>query len=625
MLCARLIAGRVWFGLEQEIAAVKDLFEVGNHVYPSCAALDWLVQEFPRLAFEPDIPRVIEVARLVFRLVQRRDAYPDIRDQVVRLERFSSALEGANETWVRHIVAVTTEGVEMARRAGGACFDDDGTSRRERLRDAGTMAARGEDGRPRDMAAGGLEVRIGPGRARVRGEELRNGPRPLHGCAHPRARVPRSPGGSARVQKLLGQAGLAIEHYRKAVRTVDARVTAWNALAWNLATQGSPGEADLSEALWAARRAVAVAPRSPCWDTLAEVLGRQGDLPAAIAATRESIRLDPNRQAFRERMRADGAALGPVTPPSGATKDDKEIFDDTDFEVDNALSDGDSDDKTVQLEAASDSDLKDSDTGYEVFAIDEEAVDQNAATAMAPSAFAEDEEDEDDGFESAVSSEMTAGWSSSESAVIAERAVPVPSGSRLREPKRSLLERAGDFVPGRRETAGAEGNAKQTNLPSPITDRVLLFPDSPSDAGAGSFVRTGRLGLPRSPAYRGDELGSTVAGVGQDPGKDQERGHRHARYRSHRPRCDPDAGSGRSRGHHLLGRRDRQRDLPRVRAHAGATGAARGDGDVPRRPVPAGKAPFALEVGRETAAVVPWRPRVAEQERLRLVRERGPR
>ncbi len=43
---------------------------------------------------------------------------------------------------------------------------------------------------------------------------------------------------------------------------------------------------------------------------------------------------------------------------------------------------------------------------------------------MAPSAFAEEDEDEDDGFESAVSSEMTAGWSSSEGGVSPERAAP---------------------------------------------------------------------------------------------------------------------------------------------------------------------------------------------------------
>ena len=104
-----------------------------------------------------------------------------------------------------------------------------------------------------------------------------------------------------------------------------------------------------------------------------------------------------------------------ATPPPAVKKGEKDIFDDTDFEVDVPLSEADSDDKTVQLEAASDFDLEDSDTGSEVFAIDEEAVDQNASTAMAPSAFAEDdEEDEDDGFDSAVSSEMSSAWSSSE-------------------------------------------------------------------------------------------------------------------------------------------------------------------------------------------------------------------
>ncbi len=128
-----------------------------------------------------------------------------------------------------------------------------------------------------------------------------------------------------------------------------------------------------------------------------------------------------------------------ATPPPAVKKGEKDIFDDTDFEVDVPLSDSDSDDKTVQLEAASDFDLEDSDTGSEVFAIDEEAVDQNASTAMAPSAFAEDEEDEDDGFESAVSSEMTAGWSSSEGAVSPERAVPAMVLSRDTEPEWSGL------------------------------------------------------------------------------------------------------------------------------------------------------------------------------------------
>jgi hypothetical protein len=102
-----------------------------------------------------------------------------------------------------------------------------------------------------------------------------------------------------------------------------------------------------------------------------------------------------------------------ATPPPAVKKGEKDIFDDTDFEVDVPLSEEDSDDKTVQLEAVSDFDLEESDSGSEVFAIDEEDVDQNAATAMAPSALAE-EEDEDDGFEEAVSSEMATAWSSDE-------------------------------------------------------------------------------------------------------------------------------------------------------------------------------------------------------------------
>ena len=71
-----------------------------------------------------------------------------------------------------------------------------------------------------------------------------------------------------------------------------------------------------------------------------------------------------------------------ATPLPAARKGEKDIFDDTDFEVDALASDADSDDKTMQLEAASDFELEESDTGSEVFAIDEEDVDQNAATTV---------------------------------------------------------------------------------------------------------------------------------------------------------------------------------------------------------------------------------------------------
>ncbi|WP_422926784.1 helix-turn-helix domain-containing protein [Singulisphaera sp. PoT] len=101
------------------------------------------------------------------------------------------------------------------------------------------------------------------------------------------------------------------------------------------------------------------------------------------------------------------------TPTPSTRKAEKDIFDDTDFEVDALSSDGDSsDDKTMQLEAASDFELEEADTGSEVFAIDEEDVDQNAATALGPAILEEDEdeEDDDDGFAAATSSEMASAW-----------------------------------------------------------------------------------------------------------------------------------------------------------------------------------------------------------------------
>lgn len=63
---------------------------------------------------------------------------------------------------------------------------------------------------------------------------------------------------------------------------------------------------------------------------------------------------------------------------------DKDIFEDTDFEVDAIDSDSGLDDQTVQLESPSDFDVDDDSSASEVFAIDEADVDQNAATSMAP-------------------------------------------------------------------------------------------------------------------------------------------------------------------------------------------------------------------------------------------------
>jgi hypothetical protein len=93
-----------------------------------------------------------------------------------------------------------------------------------------------------------------------------------------------------------------------------------------------------------------------------------------------------------------------ATPPPKVGKGEKDIFEDTDFEVD-ALGADESDDRTMQIEATSDFDLDESDSASEVFAIDEEDVDESAATAMGPAVLDEEDSgefgaDEDSGIAS---------------------------------------------------------------------------------------------------------------------------------------------------------------------------------------------------------------------------------
>jgi hypothetical protein len=101
--------------------------------------------------------------------------------------------------------------------------------------------------------------------------------------------------------------------------------------------------------------------------------------------------------------------LSPAATPLPSRKAEKDIFDDTDFEVDVLDSDGGSEDKTMQLEAVSDFELEESYSSSEVFAMDEEDVDHNAATALGPTFFEEEEEDEVD-FAEVASGEMDSDW-----------------------------------------------------------------------------------------------------------------------------------------------------------------------------------------------------------------------
>jgi hypothetical protein len=142
------------------------------------------------------------------------------------------------------------------------------------------------------------------------------------------------------------------------------------------------------------------APKKEKADLSATALPKKADLSATalpkkadLSATALPKKADLSATALPKKADLSATALpqkADLSKTSLPLKADKDIFEDTDFEVDALDTSGD--DRTVQLEAASDFDLEDSDSASEVFAIDEDDVDQAAATAMGPAIMEEEEE-----------------------------------------------------------------------------------------------------------------------------------------------------------------------------------------------------------------------------------------
>ena len=134
----------------------------------------------------------------------------------------------------------------------------------------------------------------------------------------------------------------------------------------------------------------------------------------------------------------NSATVMPGVVPSdpGATSmglTEKDIFEDTDFSLEVDALDSDHDDRTVQIDRSSDFDLEESDSASEVFALDEDDVDQNAATAMG-AAIAEEESGEFSADDDSGSGEMSSGWDVESDTGSSAAAVAAPSavgGARL--------------------------------------------------------------------------------------------------------------------------------------------------------------------------------------------------
>jgi tetratricopeptide (TPR) repeat protein len=464
-LAERLIHQRVWFGLEKEIAAIKARLDEGDDDdYSACEpALNRLVEAVQRIALlEPDIPRVIKVARLVFGLVRGR-SFTGLHDKIARLEQFTKALQESDQKWSggrppspKKALAWLAEQAEQA----GMTAEEAHESVYETPERWPVVAATVDPDASRLVF---WKVEVAQAEAEFKAKNYGKARNHLADVLAREQDCARAHEVLAQILQALGQTSQAIDQFRAAARTGNASPTAWNNLAWYLANGNALNDAELDEALWAAHRALALAPRSTCWDTLALVRYLKGDLPDAIAAAREAIRLDPDRSAYRERMRTLCDALPSITAPSGPapTKQDpnsatvmpgvggkdpgatslgmseKDIFEDTDFSLEVDALDSDHDDRTVQIDHSSDFDLEEAESASEVFALDEDNVDQNAATAMG-AALAEDESGEFSADE--ASGESASGWDvECDSGVAPPTTAERPSpGSRPRSSCRTL-------------------------------------------------------------------------------------------------------------------------------------------------------------------------------------------
>jgi tetratricopeptide (TPR) repeat protein len=327
--------------------------------------------------------------------------------------------------------------------------------------------------------------------------------------------------GLGKVWAASGDKPRAVECYRKALSLGTHEPGVYNRLSWYLCTLGEPTPAEVEDAVWAARQAVELAPIPGFWDTLAEALERASDLPGATAAIREAIRLHPDRDEYRARMRricdrfprpvtsdsdsefeltldetGERSSLEAAALESDAGKND--IFE-TDFEVPPMESESGSEE--VAVESGTDlavADVADSDLALD----DESGSDENDSQVMLLES--EQEEEAPKPVKGKKRSEAAADVEpdSSEADVVAdEDAASALEGVRLRRrdieeeeeaPASSVgwwgrlvgrLTRSSPTTKVGQEPVPLGGN--QIELPRPITDQVHFSVTAPAMLQAG--------------------------------------------------------------------------------------------------------------------------------------------
>ncbi len=271
-----LIRNRVWAGTMERVKVIqKTLADNPSLASPCKKALVWLGQETKDvLNAAVNLPRSLNVAKAVVGILPT-NTFPNFRTRVGRLSAFMDALLQAEKEW-KSAKAPATKKVrawfdgllEMAHLEpddAHACVY--ANSHRWPTVATALDPAAYQANRIPDYLAFGVRKHKEKnyGSARKQYEAIL--------AKHPKCIEALE--GLARVLVAIDDKPKAIECYREAIRLGTRESASYNNLSWYLCTSARPTDADLEEAVWAARRAVEMAPVASFWDTLAEALERR--------------------------------------------------------------------------------------------------------------------------------------------------------------------------------------------------------------------------------------------------------------------------------------------------------------------------------------------------------------
>jgi tetratricopeptide (TPR) repeat protein len=299
-----LIRNRFWAGTVERVKAVHQVLEADRLLTQRCErTLVWLAQETNDLLHaEANLPRSLSVAREVLGILPST-MFPALRARVTRLGPFLDALLSTEQKWkasgapaAKKIESWFTNLLETAL-LGPA------TGRRYVFASPQRWPTVAASLDPAAYKSGRILVHVAIAEQKHRNKDFGSARKQYEAILAKYPKCVEALEGLALVLAAIDDMPQAIECYREAIRLGTREARSYNNLSWYLCMSARPTDAPLEEAVWAARRAVELAPIATFWDTLAEALERSGDLAGAIAAAREAIRDNPEREVYRERMR----------------------------------------------------------------------------------------------------------------------------------------------------------------------------------------------------------------------------------------------------------------------------------------------------------------------------------